>query len=171
MDRRVFFGSAAAVCGSLVFSRKTESKDEQIGLTNEEMAEIILNHPLTVFLHGDMKHFGRVREKAGKWRTGGKFIDCDCIVGQGSRTKVVNGCRVEVHCREMVYNLHPRGLINRDPLSLVKWRQRFDSEEWFDISQPELKLIRCMGRDMHSTKYPRVICRNFARVGHRWLEV
>lgn len=162
MDRRVFFGSAVAICGSLVFSRKTESVPSEVkGLTHEQMAEIILNHPLTVYLHGDMEHFGRVREEAGKWRTGRDCIVCDFLYSQGRCTKVVNGCMVEVHMT--LYHANHRGSVNS-----LDW---FESEQWFDISHPKLKLIRCTGRDTHSTKYPRIIRRNFARLGERWLEI
>lgn len=179
MDRRVFFGSAVAICGSLVFSRKTESVPSEVkGLTHEQMAEIILNHPLTVYLHGDMEHFGRVREEAGKWRTGRDCIVCDFLYSQGGRIKVVNGCRVEVHYRaevhcksKLAFRSTPLGAEVRNQRGLVNSLDWFDSEEWFDISQPELKLIRCTGRDTHSTKYPRIIRRNFARLGERWLEI
>ena len=129
-----------------------------------------------MFLHGATEYFGRSRdyyvdyadaatsaynyrcivaERIGKWRTGGKAIGCDYRFEQGYagiRTKVVNGCRVEVHYHDLPST-------------------RLSSEEWFDISHPKLKLIHCAGRDTHSTKYPRVIRRNFARLGERWVEV
>ncbi len=153
MDRRKFFGVAAAGLGGLtIFPRKSESAQSQ-GLSHEQMAQVVLKHPHGVYLHGNARSFGKSRltSKGSDKKYYGKYysewhdaprgdeIDPDGIVGgvHGyKRTKSVAGCVVRVDiCRPDILK-----------------------ERLFDISNPLLKVICC--GDWH-----------FARLGEKWVEL
>ncbi len=169
INRREF---TALIAGGLLFPRKIRAAQSE-GLSHEQMAEVILNHPDHVHLYGDTNNLGKTRnyyyddeigpnghdpkvDRVGEWSEGDSTIIYNYTfehhrriksVEHHRRIKSVVGCRVEVR----YYNLHFR---------------RISREEWFDLSDPKLKLIRCMNVLTRHTSI-----QHFARFDERWIEL
>lgn len=136
----------------LLFPREVSAQSGY--LSHEQMAEVILNHPHDVRLYGDRNHFGKTRHyayegervdgvdgpKVSEWRPLGHCINGNYKLEHSKSTKFVMGNRVEVRHFNLYFN-------------------RISGEQWFDISDPQLKIIRFIGH------------RHFARLGEKWVEV
>jgi len=154
MDRRKF--CVAALGGLAILPRKSESAQSEEGLSHEQMAQVILGHPHTVFLSGNARCFGFSRtyyyakynpgkkDRVEKWRKAvrGDVIDCDYPSEYRRRTKSVGGCVVKI-------------------CSCDASSGELNNEHLFDISNPLLKVIRLL--DTPS--------RHFARLGEKWVEL
>lgn len=149
MKRRKFFGAIAGLIGIAVFPRKSESAQSDEGLSHEQMAEAILNHPHTVFLHGDAHDFGMSRSYssarlAGEWHTAilSNQIHCDYTLRHSKQTTTVSGCIVGTRHHSVHLN-------------------RVTDECRFDISNPLLKIICLLDTPN----------RYFTRLKERWVEL
>lgn len=171
MNRRGFFGSlGVTVCGLSIFPRKSESAQSE-GFSHEEMAQIIVKHSNNaVSLIGDTHFPGITRyyhyaddrpscpplgfegwhtpDHVGKWHHTGDAIGRNYLSSEPSegRTRFNIGSRVVVHL-------------------MMLGRLRY--EDWYEISNPLLKVIRCVG---DPASQDRVFPRYFARFGERWME-
>ena len=180
MNRREFAGIAGAGAVGLFFPRETKGVVESGLLSHEEMAQIILKHPETVYLVGNgtlcysRQHYaaGEVYEQtivlhdfAGKWLPDQCRVISRNYHNSSSRiwaliVKRIHDCVVEVHS----YGEPHTG------------EKRLLYERWFDISFSGLKGIECC-RSTYNMAIPKffggllTIPRHFARIGEQWKEL
>ena len=157
MNRRKFFGAAVAgLSGLTIFPRKSESSQLEEGLSHEQMAQVILKHPHSVYLSGNARSFGKSRLSDGdEWDDWGDAVCGDHIHEAFTRNdfqwrRSVTGCVVRMD----LYNLNS---------------SRLTTERLFDISNPLLRVICLAGTLTGDNKA--TIGRQFACLQGKWVEL
>ena len=166
MDRRKF---TALIGAGLLFPRTSESSPSG-GLSHDQMAQLILACPENVCLNGTSYYLGRTRhyhyadeddpfdlidkkeDRIDEWRGAGNTIGSHCTWGEpvwSERSRSVVGSRVVVQ----IFDCH----------------RRMKNEEWYEISNPLLKVIHFVGDP--DWEKDRVLPRYFARFGEQWFEI